>query len=244
MAERSALTDEQPESERDLWAGPLPPNVPMRQVLLPHSHLPLHVRGLDVDALDALVHADADPERLPYWAVLWPTAVALAGHLCAMQCWRGQEVLELGCGPGLSGIALATAGAHVMQSDLFPDAVALARENVRANGIDCGRFVAADWHAWPFRTRWPVIVGSDLTYERPSHAALLRVLETALAPGGTAYLADPDRPMSLDFFARAEGAGWQVDISHLGEHEGQSVHVYRLRNGGVIGRRDRGGGGG
>ena len=166
-------------------------------------------------SLDTLVAAESDADRLPYWAVLWPTAEQLARRLLTERSWAGVEVLELGCGLGLTGLALAAAGARVTQTDLFPEAVALAQANAAANGLHGLHYAAADWRAWPLRRRWPVIVASDVTYERAAHPALLQVLTAALAPGGTAYLADPGRPMSLDFFAGAEQEGWQVDLEPL-----------------------------
>lgn len=167
--------------------------------------------------LDALVTEDTDPERIPYWAVLWPSAPVLARWLLDRQAWSGVHVLELGCGAGLVGLSLAAAGARVLQTDLFPEAAALARRNAHLNGIAGAGHAAADWRHWPFRRSWPVIVGSDLLYERYSHASLLRVLDLSLAPGGVVYLADPGRPMSTAFPALAEAAGWTVDVHSIRE---------------------------
>ena len=191
-------------------------------------HFRAYDRALTLRAapsLDALVTAESDADRLPYWAVLWPTAEQLATRLLAERSWVGVEVLELGCGPGLTGLALAAAGASVTQTDLFPEAVALAQANALENGLHHLQYAAADWRDWPFRQGWPVIVASDVTYERAVHPALLQVLAAALAPGGMAHLADPGRPMSLDFFARAEQEGWRVEIEPLSEPDS---FLYRL----------------
>lgn len=171
-----------------------------------------------------------DPERIPYWSVLWPTGAALTAWLVTRGGWSNLSVLELGCGAGLAGLALAAAGARVMQTDLFPDAVRLAQLNAVRNGLTTVRQAAGDWHAWPFRNRWPVIVGSDLTYERASHEPLLNVIEQALAPGGTAFLADPGRPMTLDFLTHAEQQGWDVALEALPPRPGGTAgFLYQLR---------------
>src|SRR4051794_19415431 len=53
-------------------------------------------------------HAFEHEEFLPYWADLWPSALALARAL-APRALRGARTLELGCGVGLPSIAAALA---------------------------------------------------------------------------------------------------------------------------------------
>ena len=53
--------------------------------------------------------AFAHEEFLPYWAELWPSALALA-RVLARRPLTGRRVLELGCGLGLPAIAAALAG--------------------------------------------------------------------------------------------------------------------------------------
>lgn len=54
--------------------------------------------------------------------------------------WRDASVLELGCGPGLAGIAAAAlAGARVLLTDLEGPALTLARRNVAANAAEIKR---------------------------------------------------------------------------------------------------------
>lgn len=49
--------------------------------------------------------------------------------------WAGRRVLDLGCGSGVIGLALAQAGAEVLASDIHPAAAANAAANARANGL-------------------------------------------------------------------------------------------------------------
>ena len=180
--------------------------------------------------VDQLLLEDLDLDRIPYWSFLWSAAPALARWLVERGGWEGVPVLELGCGVGLAGMAAAALGARVTQTDYFPEALVLSRENARRNGIEGVRYAAADWRAWPLRGTWPLLLGSDITYERTLHDALLATLGRSLAPGGTAYLADPGRPMSLDFFTGAEGAGWRVELHPAPQPPGGTpVWVYALR---------------
>lgn len=56
--------------------------------------------------------------------------------------WAGRQVLDLGCGSGIVGLALARAGAEVTASDIHPAAVANARANAAANGLRLTAVVA------------------------------------------------------------------------------------------------------
>lgn len=49
--------------------------------------------------------------------------------------WSGRRVLDMGCGSGVIGLALAQAGAQVVASDINPAAVANAAANAQANGL-------------------------------------------------------------------------------------------------------------
>lgn len=57
-------------------------------------------------------------------------AMALANHL------RHRRVLELGCGAGVAGVALARAGARTLLTDANRDALAGCAENARRNGLE------------------------------------------------------------------------------------------------------------
>src|SRR5262249_14927808 len=156
-----------------------------------------------------LITDDLDLDRPPYWPVLWPASLALARTLPGL---LPTHLLELGCGTGLVGIVGALLWARVVQTDYIPAALLLARHNAERNGVDGIRRVAADWRAWPLRARFPLILASDVTYDRALHAALREVLECSLAPGGIACIADPGRPPTLAFFAALERDGWPVTL--------------------------------
>ncbi len=209
-------------------SAPDPPGAPALAVY----RFLLGARTLEVRAASSLepLLAEADPDRIPFWAMLWPSAPALARHLADGALGAGRRVLELGCGVGLSGIAAAALGARVTQTDRFPEAVLAARGNARRNGVRGLRCAAADWRAWPFISRWPLIVGSDILYERSAHGALRGVLERSLEPGGTVLLTDPCRPMSLAFLVAMERSGWSVDLQELPRDEtGEVVWLISLR---------------
>jgi predicted nicotinamide N-methyase len=82
-----------------------------------------------------------DDEFLPYWAELWPAAIALAAALPEV---AGLRIVELGCGLGVPSLVAAARGAEVTATDWAADAVELLRENAARNGLEL-RVEVRDW---------------------------------------------------------------------------------------------------
>jgi predicted nicotinamide N-methyase len=172
---------------------------------------------------DALIDEDAfdEDEFLPYWAELWPSGVALARAVAALDV-RGARVLELGAGLGLPSLAAALGGADVLATDWAADAVELLRVNAERNGIAI-RAASVRWDEPEPLLReapWSLVLGADLLYERRNADQLLELLPRL---GGDALLADPGRPFAKGFVERAT-ARWDVAT----ETEG-TMALYRLR---------------
>jgi predicted RNA methylase len=87
--------------------------------------------------LDELDESPAAPKELsdPYWAKLWPAAYHLSEALLTADFPPMTEILEIGCGSGLAGLAAMTRGYHVTFSDYVPMAVELALENAARNNL-------------------------------------------------------------------------------------------------------------
>ena len=134
------------------------------------------VRPRDSEALldeDAFEHE----ERLPYWAELWPSGIALADAVAA-RALRGARTLELGCGLGLPSIAAALAGGRALATDWSADALELVRRNAGRNDVDvetelCGWERAEGLVA---RAPWDLVLASDVLYERRHVEVLLALL--------------------------------------------------------------------
>lgn len=174
-----------------------------------------HVFGLfalpDPDALlDALTQEEFDRSdaRMPYWAVLWPSASALAeAVLDAGPGLAGRRVLDLGCGLGLVGLAALHRGAHVVFLDWEPVAVEAARASAWANGFSSHESVVADWRSPPPLEPFDVILAADVLYEARNGPAVARFLAKHLVPDGEARIADPDRLHAKDFPSDLAAAG-------------------------------------
>jgi predicted nicotinamide N-methyase len=165
-------------------------------------------------------------EFLPYWAELWPSALALARAL-ARRPLTGRRAIELGCGLGLPAIAAAVAGARVLATDWSPDAVAMTARNAERNGVDLvARLFRWDAAPEPLGPPWPLVLASDVLYEARNVAPLLDLLPRLTAAAGEVWLADPGRPSAAGFL-EAAAERWRVDAI---PHDGPAhVTVHRLR---------------
>ncbi len=184
------------------------------------------LRPPDADALITEEAFDRE-EFLPYWASLWPSAVALARELGGRRL-RGARTLELGCGLGLPSIAAARAGGRVTASDWSPDAVSATRRNAELNGVSLEALVCAWSDPTPLVDRgpWDILLASDVLYESRNGDQLLELLPALLGERTELLLGDPDRPPSAAFLERAR-QGFDVRSRALSERPRVTLH--RLR---------------
>jgi predicted nicotinamide N-methyase len=168
--------------------------------------------------LDELDDSPAAPRELsdPYWAKLWPAAYHLAEAMLAADFPPGAEILEIGCGSGLAGLAALARGYRVTFSDYVPMAVELALENAARNNLASrAHGLVLDWRDPP-ALKQPVIIAADVLYEQVNNPTLVSLLEKILAEGGVAWFGDAGRSASGDFLKLATDRGFSVKL--LDEH--------------------------
>ena len=216
----------------------------IERVVLPDTAITLEIaRPLDDDHL--IDDAAADPEQnLPYWAEIWPSGVALAATIARNpDALRGQRVLELGCGLGVTAIAALHAGADLLVTDYAPEALALCALNTLDQTGKTPHTMRLNWrdpdpglmaHAGE---GFPVVLAADVLYESRDVAPLLALVGRVVALGGQLWLAEPGRPPAARFLTELHTQGW------IGEREscsgpwpdpednrkGVLVTVHRLR---------------
>ncbi len=187
---------------------------------------PLPSRTLDIIQPGEPDHLLDDPEviaasqrddYMPYWSYLWPAAAPFAAAVAAAPWPRGTEVLDLGSGIGLSGVALLARGDRVVFSDYDPQSLLLCRHNAVRNGYDDPETLLLDWRH-PAQRQFRIITGCEVTYERRNHQPLVTLLQTMLAPTppgefpSLAWIADPGRYHAPAFVDLARSSGFEVTI--------------------------------
>jgi predicted nicotinamide N-methyase len=129
----------------------------------------------------------------PFWAFAWAGGQALARYLIDHpDTCRGQSVLDLGTGSGISAIAAAKTGADaVLAADLDALALVACALNAEANSVEL-QTSSTDFLAEPPSGDGVIIIG-DLFYERELADRVLAYIDSAKEHGSAVYIGDPRR---------------------------------------------------
>jgi len=173
--------------------------------------------------------AFATEEFLPYWAELWPSALALARALGG-RALRGARTLELGCGLGLPSLAAAAAGARVVATDWAADSIEMTVRNAERNGLSIEALRVSWTEPEPLLARapWDLVIASDVLYEPRNGEALLPLLPRLIDARGEIWLADPGRPAADPFLERA-AERFTIDTRPAREIPQGGIHRMRLK---------------
>lgn len=160
----------------------------------------------------------------PYWAFAWAGGQALARYvLDHPSLIAGKQVLDVGSGSGLVGLAAAKAGAaSVLTADIDAFACESIKLNAAANALDIA-VTQDDMIGQP--GDWDIILVGDLFYERPLAERLLAWLMSLKT---MTLLGDPGR----SYFPRIgveKLATYSVQTTRdLEDREIRETSVYRL----------------
>ena len=128
-----------------------------------------------VKNLDELIDQVSDDEfnideRLPYWAELWPSALALSEYILVNhKLFKDKKVIELGCGMGLTTMALMKSNPiELVATDYEDQALESTRKNFDLNKMKkLPELKLLDW-------RQPEIDRSRRTHRSERHRVVTR----------------------------------------------------------------------
>ncbi|MBK7337666.1 MAG: 50S ribosomal protein L11 methyltransferase [Saprospirales bacterium] len=133
-------------------------------------------------------------ERIPYWADLWPSAVALGRYLINSELVKPEtSVIEIGCGLGLPGIVAGILGARdVHFTDYLEDALSYAKQNWELNCTHPARFSLLDWRQPDAALAADLVLASDVAYETRFFPSSPMLSEPSANPAAASCSANPD----------------------------------------------------
>lgn len=139
----------------------------------------------------------------PYWAKLWPSALALSTFLQKQpQYITGKEVLELAAGLGLPSLLAAGYARTVVCSDYLPEALEVVARTIALQGATNLTTQLLDWHRLPPDLAPDVLLLSDINYDQKEFEVLYRVLKGFLQRKTLILLSTPQRLMAKPFIER------------------------------------------
>ena len=168
-----------------------------------------YITNLD-ELLDALIekgedHEDYRDQRIPYWADLWHSAIALGKYLVREKMIHpGLKVTEIGCGLGLPGIVAGILGAEVLLTDYLAEPLEFLKSNWAQNLKAPLRAMQMDWRQPSKHLQTDLLLASDVAYEERFFGDLEQAFKSMMQPGGRIILTEPSRAMAKDFIQKLE----------------------------------------
>ena len=153
---------------------------------------------------------DAEEDSIPYWAEVWPSAVALAGALQERRDLMGKRCLELGAGLGLASCMAALKGAEVTASDYLLEPLEFAQLNALLNRTEIDVRLVNWLEPFEGDERFEIVLAADVLYSHSNIEPVARFLPTILEDGATVLLADPRRNHLPRFIELMHSAGFQA----------------------------------
>lgn len=195
------------------------PVSPQGRVEMKFGRTPLVIETpTDLDALleDCIKVNPKELDKIPYYALLWPSAQGLAKYIHTKRAkLPGLRMIELGCGLALPSVLAAKHGADVVATDFHPGTGPWVRKNARLNDTVVG-FKVYDWNdSFEGKAKVKpaeVVFGSDLLYDRRHMPALICTIDKFTAPGGEAWIADPGRNGLEIFVSGMEKIDWTCEL--------------------------------
>jgi predicted nicotinamide N-methyase len=164
----------------------------------------------------------------PYWAQIWPAAIALSTFLDNHHDYVfDKQVLELAAGLGLPSLVAAGTGAKkVCVSDQSEEAVQVLQQVINHNRFTNMESRRLDWHQLPDNLHPDVLLLSDINYDPVEFDALFLVLTRFLQKGALLILSTPQRLMAKPFISRLMPWCIQQENQQI-EEKGVSIYVLK-----------------
>jgi predicted nicotinamide N-methyase len=163
-------------------------------------------KAIYVPAYDAVkaIYTDllaVDPATpFPYWAKVWPSAIALVKVLQKHPSLiRDKTVLELGAGIGLPSLLMASEAKTIQVSDYDSEAVELLRKNIAHLQLHNVQALQMDWNDLPENINPEVIILSDVNYDPTQFESLTKLIQKFIHQGCTIILSTPQRIIASPF---------------------------------------------
>lgn len=152
----------------------------------------------------------------PLFGMLWPSGHVLANVMQTFEL-EGKRILELGCGLALASLVIHRRGGNITASDCHPLTAAFLLENLKLNHLPAMKYQIGNWSREnPLLTRFDLIIGSDVLYDRDQPQALSQFINLHTNPGAEVLIVDPDRGNRASFTRKMNVLGYSHTEMRIG----------------------------
>ncbi|MFW6075327.1 MAG: class I SAM-dependent methyltransferase [Chloroflexota bacterium] len=212
------------------------------RVALGHEHRHYEIFHPSAAATDHMFATATESSERPYWAQVWASGIGLGRCVLRRRDeLDGLQVLELGCGLGVTAAAAIEAGASLVAVDLSELSLGFCRYNSLMNAGDAPTTIALNWRSpdpaarsqlWDYG-QFPVILAADVLYESRDIEPLINVIDELLAPDGMLWLAEPNRETARRMLYRLAELGWRIrseraDVTRYRDQR-EPVHIHYIQ---------------
>jgi len=142
------------------------------------------------------------------FGVVWPSSEVLA-HLMFTYNVAGKQILEVGCGIGLSSLVLNHRQMDITATDYHPEVGGFLLQNVQLNKGKKIPFVRAGWKDEESGLgMFDLVIGSDLLYEGDHVELLAGFIDAHTKPTGEVIVVDPGRSYHARFSKKMVSLGY------------------------------------
>lgn len=139
----------------------------------------------------------------PFWAKIWPSAIALVSFLKEEPGWiKDKTVLELGAGIGYPSLAMAHHTKNMIISDHATEAVSLLKKNIAFLKLEHVKAMPIDWNDFPDEIHAEIVLLSDINYAPGQFEPLLQLIKKLVEKNSVVILSTPQR-ITIAPFAEA-----------------------------------------
>jgi 16S rRNA G1207 methylase RsmC len=179
--------------------------------------------------IEPFIDRDDPLHNFPLWSKIWEASLLLASKVAERTVRRGERLIELGAGLGVTGLVAAAFGHDITITEYDAHALAYLEANRAQNECTAARIQRLDWNHPGLDDRFDVILGSELIYKEEDFTAMRALLRTLVQPGGEILLAGEIRQTNKAFLDCMQSE-FSIQIAkHTLRSESQAIALLLIR---------------
>lgn len=177
-------------------------------------------------------HVDIKDERIPYWAEMWPSAIALGEYILSHEYLTAErQVLEIGCGLGFAGIAAGKVASRVILTDYLQEPLHFAAYNWAQNHRTHPNCHLMDWRYPIPELASDLVLASDVAYESRAFEPLIQSFAVLMKPDAKLLIAEPGRRIASPFRQMVQDLDVEVKMNLVPVQYGNisnRIHIFEI----------------